>query len=289
MELILGTAQLTRRYGIVATVRDGADDGAGPDGRRGVAGDLLRTAVDLGVTTLDTAPAYGDAETVIGASGLPFAVHTKLTPGLAPEDSLTSSLTRLRRDRVDVLYLHDPDAVHDRALLAAATRLVGDRVGMLGASVYTATAARAAADAGLGAVQVPLNILDRRIDDALLGELAAAGVRVLARSALLQGLLADPGRGLGRVPGLDDALRSFARAATTLDRDPLELALGWVRARPAVRSVVLGAEDAGQLRRLHTALLTPALDRQELSVLEAVEHETEAGTGLPVDPRYWGR
>jgi aryl-alcohol dehydrogenase-like predicted oxidoreductase len=122
------------------------------------------------------------------------------------------------------------------------------------------------------------------VDDRL-----AAGVRVLARSALLQGLLADPGRGLGQVPGLDDALRSFARATTTLDRDPLELALGWVRARPAVRSVVLGAEDAGQLRRLHTALLTPALDRQELSVLEAVEHETEAGTGLPVDPRYWGR
>ncbi len=289
MELILGTAQLTRPYGIVATVRDGADDGTGPDVRRGVAGDLLRTAVDLGVTTLDTAPAYGDAETVIGASGLPFEVHTKLAPGLAPEDSLTGSLTRLRRERVDVLHLHDPDAVHDRALLAAATRLVGDRVGMLGASVYTAAAARATAEAGLGAVQIPLNLLDRRIDDALLGELAAAGVRVLARSALLQGLLADPARGLGRVPGLDDALRSFARAAVTLGRDPLELALGWVRARPSVGAVVLGAEDAGQLRRLHSAFLTPPLDAQELSVLEAVEHETEAGSGLPVDPRDWGR
>jgi len=289
MELILGTAQLTRPYGIVATVRDGADDGNGPDGRRGVAGDLLRTAVDLGVMTVDTAPAYGDAESVIGSSGLPFAVQTKLAPGLAPKDSLIGSLTRLRRDRVDVLHLHDPDAVHDRALLAAATRLVGERVGTLGASVYTAAAARAAADAGLGAVQVPLNVLDRRIDDALLGDLAAAGVRVLARSALLQGLLADPARGLGRISGLDDALRSFARAATTLDRDPLELALGWVRARPAVAAVVLGAEDAGQLRRLHSAYLTPPLDPQELSVLEAVVHAAGAGTGLPVDPRDWGR
>jgi aryl-alcohol dehydrogenase-like predicted oxidoreductase len=290
MELILGTAQLTRPYGIFATVRDGADDEVeGLGGRHGAADNLLRTAVDLGVTTLDTAPAYGDAETVIGASGLPFSVHTKLAPGLVPEDSLTGSLVRLQRDRVDVLHLHDPDAVHDPVMLAAAMRLVGERVGTLGASVYTAAAARAAAEAGLGAVQVPLNLLDRRIDDALLRELAAAGVRVLARSALLQGLLADPARGLGRVPGLDGALRTFARAAATLGRDPLELALGWVRARPSVGAVVLGAEDAGQLRRLHSAFLTPPLDAQELSVLEAVEHETEAGSGLPVDPRDWGR
>ena len=279
MELILGTAQLTRRYGVVAADR-------APDAATAYA--FLSAAYDLDVRCVDTAPAYGDAEDVIGASGLPFRVHTKLAPGVPPERSLASSLDRLRRDRVDVLHLHDPDAVHDRSILDAARELVGDRVGTLGASVYTADAARAAADAGLGAVQVPLNVLDRRIDDDLLTELAAAGVQVLARSALLQGLLADPERGLGRVDGLDAALRSFARAASDLCRAPVDLALGWLRARPGVDAVVLGAEDAHQLRRLSDALTAPALDSEELSVLEAVEHDDGAPGGLPVDPRRWG-
>lgn len=279
MELILGTAQLIRRYGVVATARD-------PDAA--TAEDLLTAAHDLGVRSVDTAPAYGDAEDVIGASGLPFRVHTKLAPGMPPEQSLVGSLDRLRRERVDVVHLHEPDAVHDPAILDAARRLVGDRVGVLGASVYTADAARAAAEVGLGAVQLPLNVLDRRIGDGLLADLATAGVRVLVRSALLQGLLADPERGLGRVAGLDPALRSFARAAATVERAPLELALGWVRARPGVDAVVLGAEDAGQLRRLLAALAAPALDAQELSVLESVIHADGTTDGPPVDPRGWG-
>ena len=279
MELILGTAQLTRRYGVVATDR-------APDAATATA--LLAAAYDLGVRCVDTAPAYGDAEDVIGTSCLPFRVHTKLAPGVPPQRSLAGSLDRLRRDRVDVLHLHDPDAVHDRSTLDAARELVGDRVGTLGASVYTADAARAAADAGLGAVQVPLNVLDRRVSDDLLTELAAAGVQVLARSALLQGLLADPERGLGRVDGLDAALWSFARTASELGRAPVDLALGWVRARPGVAAVVLGAEDAHQLRRLTQVIAAPALDSEELSVLEAVEHDDGAPGGLPVDPRWWG-
>lgn len=279
MELILGTAQLARRYGIVAGDHE-------PDPASALA--LLASAHDLGVGRVDTAPNYGHAEAIIGASGLPFLVHTKLAPGVAAERSLNDSLARLGRDRVDVLHLHDPNAVHDTVTLDAARRLVGDRVGTLGASVYTADAARAALDAGLGAVQIPLNVLDRRVSDALLIELAAMGVAVLARSALLQGLLADPERGSGRVPGLDPALRSFARASAHLDRDPLDLALGWVRSRPGVEAVVLGAEDADQLRTLHRAFMAAPLDPQELSVLEAVLHHDGAVGGPPVDPRDWG-
>ena len=279
MELILGTAQLTRRYGILAIDRD-------PDDATATA--LLTTAYDLGVRCVDTAPAYGDAEDAIGSSGLPLRVHTKLAPGLPAEQSLAGSLTRLRRDRVDVLHLHDPEAVHDRAILDAARRLVGDRVGTLGASVYDAGAARAAADAGLGAVQVPVSVLDRRISDELLTALAAAGVQVIARSALLQGLLADPEAGLGRVDGLDAALRSFARTASALERAPVELALGWVRARPGIDAVVLGAEDAHQLRTLSEAFATPALDSEELNVLQALEHDDGTPGGPPVDPREWG-
>jgi aryl-alcohol dehydrogenase-like predicted oxidoreductase len=274
VELILGTAQLVRRYGVTASHDPDLDDARG----------LLDAARELGIRTLDTAPNYGDAEAVIGSHGGGFAVHTKLDPSLPPADSLRRSLERLGRERVDVLHLHDSAAVHASGTLAAAHALVGHGTEQLGASIYTATELEAVvADGRLGVVQVPLNLLDRRIDDTLLQRAADAGVRVLARSVLLQGLLGDPPAAHGRVPGLDAALDLVVATAARLGRTPLALALGWVRARPGVKGVVLGAETPAQLRTLAAVHAEPALDDEERSVLA----DLPLPAGLPVDPRAW--
>ena len=275
MELILGTAQLTRPYGLMA-------DATADDPER--AFKLLKEAVELGIRTLDTAPVYGDAETCIGASVHAFGVHTKLHPEQDPEASLTASLERLRRARVDVLYLHDPEALADPVAVAAAHLLVGDRVGSLGASVYTERALKAAAeDDRIGVVQVPLNLLDRRIEDRLLEDVAASGTRVVARSVLLQGLLASPDSAKGRVVGLDAALSRVTAASAAVERDPVELAIGWVKARPGLDGMVLGAENAGQLRTLAAAFDAPALEASELELLQSLVGDEV----LPVDPRGW--
>jgi len=278
VELILGTAQLTRRYGVTRS------RGRGPDADDARA--LLQAAWQLGVRTLDTAPVYGSAEERIGADGAGFAVHTKLDPALAPADSLRASLARLQRDRVEVLHLHDPAAVTEPsgAVLAAAAELVGASVGVLGASVYTVEEFDAAlADPRIGVVQVPISVLDRRIGDERLLRAKDSGTRVLARSILLQGLLADPIANLGRVPALDAPLRAFAEAAGRLGRDADLLAVGWVRARPGVEGVVVGVEDPTQLRRLAAHLEGPMLDGEELDVLARLEPPDAAA----VDPRSW--
>ena len=57
MELILGTAQLVRRYGITASRVPSSGD----------AHALLAAAREVGVRALDTAPGYGTAEATIGA------------------------------------------------------------------------------------------------------------------------------------------------------------------------------------------------------------------------------
>ena len=97
-ELILGTAQFQSGYGVVRdTEQAHQSDGI----------DILELAARLGIAALDTAPAYGRAEDTIGQSRCGLPVHTKLNPKRSPAESLSQSLQDLRRDCVDVLYIHD--------------------------------------------------------------------------------------------------------------------------------------------------------------------------------------
>lgn len=82
----------------------------------------VRRAVELGVNYVDTAPGYGDSEAVLGEAldgvEAPVILATKLggrpTP-FDPQDrdallrSFDESLRLLRRDRVDILMVHEPD------------------------------------------------------------------------------------------------------------------------------------------------------------------------------------
>jgi aryl-alcohol dehydrogenase-like predicted oxidoreductase len=276
VEIILGTAQLTQQYGVMAQRRSGPE----------LAPVLLETASEVGIRTLDTAPAYGDAEPVIGRHGSAFAVHTKLPGAAHPTEELEASLTRLARSSVEVLYLHDPNTVldpHDQRL-AAAAELVGSGAESLGASIYTHDQFVAAvADPRVSVIQLPSNVLDRRIGDAELGDAADRGMRLIGRSALLQGLLGDPVAALGRVVALDAALDAFAKTCAILARGPIEVALQWVFARPGLSGLVLGAETPDQLRALVAAAGAAPLTAEEVRLLATLPRLADQD----VDPRGW--
>lgn len=278
MKLILGTAQLAGRYGVMAA--------QGASAARAEA--VLDAARRLGVRTLDTAPGYVGAESAIGAAGDGFAVHTKLPSGVDPVVALDASLQRLRRERVEVLHLHDPDVVLDAEdpQLDAAAALVGAGTTAIGASVYTREQFLAAvADPRITVVQAPISVLDRTIADEDLYRAERSGTDVIARSALLQGLLGDPERAIGRVPQLDGALAAFDAVCARVGRGPLELAIGWVRARPAVSGIVLGAETPEQLEGLVRAFDAPPLPVDAVELVASIP----LPAGRAADPRTWPR
>lgn len=84
--------------------------------------DAMRTAVDAGITWIDTAEVYGNgrSEELVGKSlqGLDALVFTKVAPegagsGFRPDqvkEAARKSLGRLQRDVIDVYQLHWPDA-----------------------------------------------------------------------------------------------------------------------------------------------------------------------------------
>jgi aryl-alcohol dehydrogenase-like predicted oxidoreductase len=87
------------------------------EGRRAV-----RRALELGVNYVDTAPGYRDSEEVLGYAleGVeePYILSTKLGGRPQPFDaqeaealrrSVETSLRLLKRDRIDILMIHEPD------------------------------------------------------------------------------------------------------------------------------------------------------------------------------------
>jgi aryl-alcohol dehydrogenase-like predicted oxidoreductase len=246
---------------------------------------LLQAASAAGVLAVDTAPAYGQAEEQIGLAWV-GTVHTKFEKGIDPHVSVRSSLKNLRRTQLDLVYLHDPREVlnlRNDGVLAQAERLLGASIGLIGASIYEEDEFEAAlSDPRVSAIQVPLNLLDRRFESRI-GDARSAGKLVFVRSVLLQGTLVRDPQTLGRT-GLSDLLPYVERLnaqTRILDLTPLQSALGWARSLP-VDGVLLGCDTPEEL-----------LQAVDIGCLSEAQLDLFADLPLPpwelVDPRKWTR
>jgi aryl-alcohol dehydrogenase-like predicted oxidoreductase len=223
------------------------------------------------VRFVDTAPAYGEAESLVGAALAgreDCAVATKLAipsagwGALSPQEtrahvraSLQASLRALRRERLDLLQIHnaEPSLVRRGPLVEALDELRAEGlVRALGATVYGEAAALATiANPAFDAVQVAYSALDRRPERRVLPAAAAAGTAVIARSLLLHGVLGPAGRDLD---GPFTPLRAAADAVRiALGSNWEELpgaAVAFVANRPGIACALLGPRDESELAAL---------------------------------------
>jgi D-threo-aldose 1-dehydrogenase len=174
--------------------------------------------------------------------------------------SLESSLERLGLDRVDVVYLHDPDDHAEEALREGYPALEKLRaegvVGAIGAGMnQTAMLTRFVRDTDVDVVLCAgrYTLLDQSALADLLPAARDRGTSVVVGGAFNSGLLADPQPGATydytAAPRelLDRALalRAVAeRHGTTLRA----AALAFCAAHPAVASVLVGARSAAEVR-----------------------------------------
>lgn len=275
-ELVLGTAQLANAYGVTSTSASSYE----------TALDVLDTAWNAGIRTVDTAPVYGRAEAIIGAFGWSGSIHTKVPEGQESSLALASSLTTLGVKSVGVLYLHDARAVLERTShVEAAAKLVGDRANRIGASVYEVDEFDAAIEhPSITVAQVPLNVLDRRFTGSQLERARGSGVRVYARSVFLQGVLLAPNTRLPTsVRHLADAVRRLHDMAAAYGVSAAGLLLGWVRAQ-GVDGVIIGVATPEELRAILTAW-HEEVPPQALRDLDGLPSEPWEN----VDPRRWSR
>ncbi|MFF4486004.1 aldo/keto reductase [Streptomyces sp. NPDC001544] len=258
--------------------------------------ETVRTAWQHGVRYFDTAPHYGLglSERRLGTvlrdyPRAEYAVSTKVGRRLEPTDAggddlahgfavpathrrvwdfsadgvrrtLEASLERLGLDRVDVVYLHDPDDHAEQAFREGYPALEKLRsegvVGAIGAGMNQAEMlTRFIRDTDVDAVLCAgrYTLLDQSAATELLPAAVERGVSVVVGGAFNSGLLADPRPdatyNYTRAPG--ELLERARRLQSVADRHGTTLraaALAFCAAHPAVGCVLVGARSAHEVR-----------------------------------------
>ena len=277
-KLMLGTVQFGMDYGVANRTGKPSFE---------TVKEILKTAYDGGVTALDTAPAYGDSEEVIGRAlaelGLAdrFRIVTKipkLPAGCDAEkfvaDSLAGSLKRLGIECASAALFH---AEGDCKYLDVLKSMV-KRGQIEAAGVSLNTAAHRADGENADCLQVPASLLDRRFD----GCFGKPGRQVFVRGAYMQGMLLMPEAGVFVAEVLERR-----RKLEKLGLPMAELALRYLFSKPEPKSVLTGVETVEQLEENIRIAALPPLSKSDLKAVDAA-----ALPELPetcVSPYFWPR
>lgn len=251
-KLAIGTVQFGLNYG-VANI---SGQVAPAEARR-----ILDAARSAGVDTLDTAIAYGNAESVLGALGMgSWRVITKLPPmpsqiedpGKWVQEQVNASCCRLGVKRLSGLMLHrTDDLLRHPALARAMLRLKAEGITQkIGVSVYDPQELDAVHRLmPLDIVQAPLNVFDRRIlGSGWAQRLRDSGAELHTRSAFLQGLLLMPtAQRPSHFDRWEEVWSRWDSWLETSELDPLSACLGYVLHQPDVSKVVVGVDHLQQL------------------------------------------
>ena len=278
--MTLGTVQLGMNYGIAN--RDGK-----PSEEKSFS--ILNAALDGGITTLDTARAYGDSEEVIGRFLKQYKGQTpeivtkirKLEGSTSKElekfvtESIETSLEKLGVNKVAAVMLHgaqDP-VIHGKACADAVKALIDhgytDRVGV---SVYTAEDIEGMLPYDIFSVtQVPMSIFDQRlIAGGSVDRLRERDYTVFVRSVFLQGLffldpdtMTDPILQTHAAPKIRLLRQIAAAQGLTVE----QLAIAFMRDCAGVTSLVLGADTPEQVKANIAAFDTPELPGSVMDTL----------------------
>ena len=273
----LGCMGMSQSYGV-------------PDDRESVA--TLHRAIELGVTFLDTAEAYGPYtnEELLGRAlkgrrdrvilatkfGFRFEGNRLVGTDSRPEhirEVAEASLRRLDTDHIDLLYQHRVDpAVPIEDVVGAMADLVREgKVRFLGLSeAGEATIRRAHAVHPISALQSEYSLWERNLEGGIIPVLRELGIGLVAFSPLGRGFLAgaiksadqlganDFRRGIPRFDE-DNIKRNLAivarleQLAAGKGRTAAQLALAWVLSRGDHVHVIPGTTKLQHLEDNHRA------------------------------------
>lgn len=281
--IVLGGAQLGLPYGIL--------NGGETLSREEVAC-ILNTSVDHGIDSIDTAIAYGQSESIIGATSQNrFKIISKLPP-LPVEISNVSewvhsqvqgSLTRLQCTSLDALLLHRPQdltGAQGAELYAALGSLIAEKmIHRFGISIYSPDDLEGIIGTfDIHVVQAPLNVFDRRILG-VTDQLSALNIEVHVRSIFLQGvLIANPKNRPQRFEPWSEHFALFDEWVRSSGMSAMACCMGFALQQPGIAKLVIGTTSAESLEEIMNSIPN--------SVLEVPTHLQSSAEQL-IDPRFW--
>ncbi len=251
-KICLGTAQFGSSYGLTnKNIELSIEE----------IGEILSLAKHNGISFLDTAPTYGNAEFKLGnLDTRDWNIVTKVKTGntISTDNSFSGSvedsLNRLKIDNLYAVLIHNPKLFYDPQINNLLNQLSELKekglINKIGVSVYDSVEV----DFILGnfdvdIIQIPFNIIDgRMMENNTLDKLKRRNIEVHARSIYLQGLLLmdikDQTQQFGNWKSTWKLFNSFC-----LDNKitPLEACLRYVLQNPQIDRVILGIDNYSQL------------------------------------------
>jgi aryl-alcohol dehydrogenase-like predicted oxidoreductase len=262
---------------------------------------ILKTALDNGITTFDTAPAYGDSERVLGRCLSEFGQETvlisklpRLDWRLGPEEMtsqirgiLQASLANLLAARLPICLFHNLNDMYARERHAVQELLSFKNMGLvekIGASIYTPEDAEICLrNPACEVIQVPFNAADKRLLDIDFFRRAKEKNKLtLVRSVFLQGLFFK-GDLSAELQDFEPFRQRVEAIAESQSMSILELLLRYALSFEEIDSVIIGVDTIDQL------LQNIEIIRQGSLPPDVVEKINGLGTAPEyiIDPRQW--
>jgi len=288
-KIALGTVQFGIDYGI-----NSENGQVQPEEVRSI----LNYAHSQNIDLLDTAPAYGNSEKVLGVANVQnFKVVTKTRHfnnakisnsdiGLLKKD-FSCSLTDLRQESFYGVLVHNASDL----LKSGAEKLYdhlqelkqAEKIEKIGVSVYDYSQLQSILDNfDIDLVQLPFNILDRRmIDSGMLSTLRSSNTEVHARSVFLQGLLlmSEQNRPdkFNRWSGLWKIWHEWLNDSQIT---ALEATIRYAISMPEISKVLVGVDNKDQLKEIIIA---------SNGILPNIPTELHTNDINLLNPSNWGR
>lgn len=250
-KLVLGTVQMGLPYGVNNSIGKISFENSCQ---------ILAQAFDLGISTLDTAEAYGNAHRVIGEfhkanPKVKFDIITKIPHEISDlkiEERIEAYCQELHVDYLEVLLFHSFDSYQNNQHLLLALNKIKSQglINNIGVSVYTNTQIESLLDDDLvSVVQMPFNLLDNEsIRGDLMQKLKDKGKKIHTRSAFLQGLLfTDTYSNNAIAQQLSQQLLEIRKLANEENISIASLALGYCVAQKNIDQVLIGVDSIEHL------------------------------------------
>jgi len=255
MKLAIGTVQFGIPYGI--------SNDSGQTNINEIK-KILNICKKTNIQLLDTAPAYGQSEKILGKvlgkepnfkiiTKTPYFNSNKITQKDISKliNSINCSLNNLKKNRLYGVLFHNTDDLfceNGEKLLVELNKLKKQKViQKIGFSVYTKNQINRILDFfDFDIIQLPINILDQNLLlDGSLEKLKKSKIEIHARSIFLQGLLLMPTKNIPNY--FKPALNMVNKTLNDLNITPLQAALAFVKNIKYIDYMLVGVNNSKQL------------------------------------------
>jgi aryl-alcohol dehydrogenase-like predicted oxidoreductase len=227
---------------------------------------IMEYASKNNINYIDTASAYGEAETILGKLDLEnFNITTKLVPFTSAEknievwilDKINESLRKLKKENIYALLLHDTNILKGsdgpKILNALQTAKKENLINKIGVSIYDPEELDKMHDfREIDVVQAPFNIFDRRLETSgWIDKLYSENIEVQVRSVFLQGALLKKNYELdSRFNEWRNLFQEFEKFLHCNDLNAYEACISFVGNYEKISQIIVGIDSFDQFRAL---------------------------------------